>query len=913
MIRKITEGGTASIILTAALLIMRLPNGTVRHYARQLGPGNNISRKLIDIGNKWKSKTLLGIPNEAEVPFQPVEGKPDRNIYLLAMFPYPSGMLHMGHLRVYVISDTLNRFYKQRGYNVIHPIGWDAFGLPAENAAIERGTDPAQWTKENIKNMKEQMKGMLANFDWDRELTTCDPGYYKFTQWLFLQLYKNGLAYRKDAEINWDPVDMTVLANEQVDANGRSWRSGSLVEKKKLTQWFLGITKFAKQLKTDLDKLEEWPNKVKTMQKNWIGSSTGAEIKFKIAVKKGDKFADIVVFTTRAETLFSVQYVVLALDHPIVKHYAAADQKLEDFIDQAHNLPEDSKEGYLLHGLHVINPITNEKIPVFTAPYVISGYGSIPAAVMGCPGHDKRDFEFFKLNIGPVNEIRTCMRVSSNSIDPENAVPITRTEGVMTNGCHQYSNMNIKEARKLIIDELSKIDVAKHITRYRLRDWLISRQRYWGTPIPIIHCQNCGIVPVPEEHLPVTLPYVEGLHDKGNPLATIKEFVDVECPSCGNQAKRETDTMDTFIDSSWYFFRYLDPKNSELPCSPEKSNMYMPVDIYIGGVEHAILHLLYSRFITKFLSSIGAWNGSRYSNEPFKQLITQGMVQGKTYVDPDSGKFLKPIELKALDGTSEFVIKDTLKRPLIKYEKMSKSKYNGADPNECIEAHGPDATRAHILFQSPIADALRWDEGKIIGVERWLEKLTRLCSRLISEHPTAFISQEITKLNNEECVFHNETQLLLTSITNSFQKDLSFNTLISDYMKITTLIENASAKNNIRPELVVGNIKKIISAIYPVTPSISEELADMVNRIDKKYNVYSWPTIEPIIQPELKDIKIFVNGKMKFMYSADKNFTNYDEVKILQELKATEDGQKLIPNGEVKRLIKKNGLISLIF
>lgn len=896
--------------------LMCLSRGSVRHYAKEVGPGSNLSRKLVDIGNKWKHKTLMGIPKDIQVPFKPVEGKPKRDIYVLSMFPYPSGMLHMGHLRVYVISDTLNRFYKQRGYNVIHPIGWDAFGLPAENAAIERGIDPAHWTQQNIGKMKEQMKGMLANFDWDREVTTCDPDYYKFTQWIFLQLYKKGLAYRKDAEINWDPVDKTVLANEQVDANGKSWRSGAIVEKKMLTQWFLGITKFADKLNSDLENLNEWPTKVKIMQKNWIGSSKGAEIKFEIADKKNFDFDDIVVFTTRAETLFAVQYVVLALDHPIVKHFARNDQSLAKFVDEANELPEDSKEGYKLNGLHVVNPITKEKSPVFTAPYVISGYGDIPAAVMGCPGHDERDFEFFKLNIGSVDDIKTCVQPSNKTskLEATKTIPYTNKEGFMNNNCNQYSEMDIKKARRLIIDKLAQTNEARHTTRYRLKDWLISRQRYWGAPIPIIHCQNCGTVPVPEEQLPVKLPYVEGLHDKGNPLATIPEFVNVECPSCGSQAKRETDTMDTFIDSSWYFFRYLDPKNTDLPCSPEKSDKHLPVDIYIGGIEHAILHLLYSRFIAKFLFSIGLRDEKKNFNEPFKQLITQGMVQGKTFVDPYSGKFLRPSELEIEEGGNGLKIKGTDKIPLIKYEKMSKSKYNGADPLECIRNHGPDATRAHILFQSPISDALRWDEEKIIGVERWIEKLTKLCTNLTSNHSTVFSPDEISeKLNNEECNFHNESQLLLQSITNSFQKNLSLNTLISDYMKITTLIEVASLNKEINPKLVVKNFKKLVSVIYPVTPSVSEELADMINNIDKTYNVYSWPIVEPVIKPSTKDFKIFINGKMKFMYSTDINFINKENIEILKELRSTPDGQKYIPDDEVKRCIKKQELISLIF
>ncbi|KAL3233435.1 Leucine--tRNA ligase, mitochondrial [Nakaseomyces bracarensis] len=894
-----------------------IARGLVRFYAKPAsgsGSGSQgISSRLVDIGNKWRHKTVLGVPKDVKVPFAPVEGKPNRDIYILSMFPYPSGMLHMGHLRVYVISDTLNRFYKQRGYNVLHPIGWDAFGLPAENAAIERGIDPAVWTKENISKMKEQMNGMLANFDWDREVTTCDPEYYKFTQWIFLQLFKKGLAYRKAAEINWDPVDKTVLANEQVDANGKSWRSGALVEKKQLTQWFLGITQFAEELKTDLEKLDKWPSKVKTMQKNWIGASKGAEIKFAISDNETHQFDDIVVFTTRAETLFAVQYVVLALDHPIVTSFSKNDTKLTRFLDNAKNLPEDSKEGYILRDLYVINPVTKQKIPVYTAPYVISGYGDIPSAVMGCPGHDERDFEFYKLNIGPMDGIYTCVEPVAEKVELElgQMVPYTEKDGILNEKCLNYSGMTSKDARKELVDELTKKDIARHTTRYRLKDWLISRQRYWGAPIPIIHCSDCGTVPVPEENLPVTLPYVEGLHDKGNPLDTISEFVNVKCPSCGQNAKRETDTMDTFIDSSWYFFRYLDPKNTEVPCSSLKANQHLPVDIYIGGVEHAILHLLYSRFISKFLSSIGVWDGYLNFNEPFKQLVTQGMVQGKTYIDPDTGKFLTASELQIQDGNVENLIKGKQKVPLIKYEKMSKSKYNGADPIECIALHGPDATRAHILFQSPITDALRWDEEKIIGVERWIDKLNKLCFKIFPVQTNNIYKN--TSLNNDECAFHNESQSLLQAITNSFQGNLSLNTLISDYMKLTTLIENASTNKNINSGLIVKNLKKLITVIYPVTPSISEELAEFISKTDESFNIYCWPTIEELITSTTKNFKIFVNGRMKFMHQAGKDFCDKDNEEILEELRLTPEGQRFIPNGTLKRLIKKEELISLIY
>lgn len=882
--------------------------------SRSVHSGQTISERLVEIGEKWKSKTLEGVPRNARVPFIPIKENDKRDMYILSMFPYPSGMLHMGHLRVYVISDTLNRFYQQRGYNVIHPMGWDAFGLPAENAAIERGIDPSEWTKQNIKKMKEQMNDMLANFNWEREVTTCDPEYYKFTQWLFLQLYKNGLAYRKDAEINWDPVDKTVLANEQVDANGRSWRSGAIVEKKKLTQWFLGITKFVDQLRDDLKYLEEWPNKVKTMQNNWIGSSTGMEVNFKLNKKIG-KFENVTVFTTRAETLFSVEYVVLATDHPITQHYAKQKSDLREFLHKLPELPEDTKAGYRISDLTVENPITHELIPVFVAPYVISGYGDLPAAVMGCPAHDLRDYEFRKINLNTNEEPFGCIIPDLSRLG-QDSIPYTSKSGTMNERCGKYVGWDVNATRDAISTELENKKLGKRTTRYRIKDWLISRQRYWGSPIPIIHCNNCGIVPVPEEDLPVTLPYVQGLHQKGNPLSNISDFVNTECPRCHNSAKRETDTMDTFIDSSWYFFRYIDAHNKVLPFSPEKANKSMPVDIYIGGVEHAILHLLYSRFISKFLSSIGMWDRGISHGEPFKKLVTQGMVQGKTLIDPETGKFLTPNDIDYLSNSSTPKIKGKNIAPILKYEKMSKSKYNGADPNECISKHGPDATRAHILFQSPISDALRWDEEKIVGIERWLDKILQLCMSFAS-NPDKIVGMTgipPDQYNTDEITLYNNVSKMVNSITKSFSQNLSLNTVISDYMKLTTLLENAKKNTKIRDTVTINYVKDLIKCIYPVVPSIAEEASCILQtHLNVNVNIYEWPTAREVIKSSLMNLKIFINGKMRFMYATDQSISKLDDMSLLKLLSKTEDGARLIPAKKLKQIIRKKDLISLIF
>lgn len=891
-----------------------LPRPSSRFLSTQRVPGPAV-KKLIAIGEKWKQKTTRGPPKQGALS--------KRSKYILCQFPYPSGVLHIGHLRVYVISDSLNRFYKQRGFNVIHPMGWDAFGLPAENAAIERGINPAIWTRDNIAKMKQQMESMLANFDWDREITTCDPEYYKFTQWIFLKLFENGLAYRKEAEINWDPVDKTVLANEQVDAHGRSWRSGAIVEKKQLKQWFLGITKFAPKLRKHLNQLKDWPSNVKQMQKNWIGESVGAELVFKVA---DSKFEDLIVFTTRPETLFAVQYVALALDHPIVQKYSEVMPNLKEFLQKSDQLPSDTKEGFRLPDIKAVNPLTKEELPIFAAPYVISSYGTVPSAVMGCPGHDSRDFEFWKRNC-PGEHIKTCIAPffddASKASEKEkqkiiDTVPFTSADGILTKESGEYSGVFTAVARKSIMGKLHSNGLSKNTIRYRIRDWLISRQRYWGTPIPIIHCDNCGPVPVPESDLPVKLPELKGLDTKGNPLSTIDEFVNVACPSCGSPAKRETDTMDTFIDSSWYYFRFLDPKNTSKPFDREIASEHMPVDIYIGGVEHAILHLLYSRFIAKFLGSINAWNDPTGIFEPFKKLVTQGMVQGKTYVDPDSGKFLTPDELTFVKDPSDgntAIIKSNGKIPMVSYEKMSKSKHNGADPNDCILRHGADATRAHILFQSPIADALNWDESKIVGIERWLQKVLYLTKNILGLEKNLAIRKDYktpTDLNDAEVKFHNDFQRFLKSITESFEVHLSLNTVISDYMKLTNLLEGALKKGEVRNEMMVQNLQKLVTIIYPAVPSISEEAAELISS-QMEWNQYCWPEVERTTESKFKKFQIVVNGRVKFMYTADKDFLKLGRDAVIETLMKLPEGRMYLMNKKIKKIVMKYNVISFLF
>ncbi|PVU94431.1 hypothetical protein BB561_002551, partial [Smittium simulii] len=658
--------------------------------------------------------------------------------YVLSMFPYPSGDLHMGHVRVYTISDSIARYHHLTGKNVIHPMGWDAFGLPAENAAIDNDVSPNEWTKKNIQTMKSQLKTMLVDVDWEREISTCDPEFYKWTQYIFLQLWKSGLIYQKNASVNWDPVDMTVLANEQVDKNGNSWRSGAKVEKKKLKQWFLKISDFSEELLQDLDKLELWPENVKQMQRNWIGKSVGVEFDF--SVKTLDKNLTLSVFTSRPDTIFGVSYIAISTEHYLVdKKYLPSD-KAESIIDFSKSLSKNSDKNInskigIETGLFASHPLDpKKKIPVFIANYVLADYGS--GAVMGVPAHDSRDFDFAN-----ANGITDFISDSGKS-------ELFCEKGVLKKipANDIFGGLSSDDAAKRILEICKISGLGRVKTQYKLKDWLVSRQRYWGTPIPFVYCSSCGPTPVAESDLPVKLPVDVSLSKRGGSiLNSLEKWKNTKCPSCGNHAVRETDTMDTFVDSSWYYFRFLDNLNNKLPFDPVKINSLMPVDIYIGGIEHSILHLLYSRFITKALqtSSTLKYNSSVLNEvkkdldnplsientvEPFKRLLTQGMVHGITFKDPETERYLKPNELEYTNESEIPWIKSSKKKPLISYEKMSKSKFNGVDPRSVIAEYGADVARLYILFKAPPQDVLEYDTKSIVGMQRWVAKLFRIVS-----------------------------------------------------------------------------------------------------------------------------------------------------------------------------------------
>jgi len=858
------------------------------------------------LDKKWQAKWK--VDGESPRPTeQGTESKPKS--YILSMFPYPSGTLHMGHLRVYTISDVLSRFYKMRGHDVLHPMGWDAFGLPAENAAIERGVDPAAWTEQNIAKMKKQLQSISASFDWDRELATCAPEFYEHTQRIFLMLYEKGLAYQAEALVNYDPVDKTVLANEQVDANGFSWRSGAKVEKLNLKQWFFRITDFKEMLLKDLDSLAGgWPDRVLSMQRNWIGKSEGAKVTFPVTIDgqggQDSNEVDVHVFTTRPDTLYGVEYLALSLDHPIVLKAAEKDSSLRTFLDEASSLPEDSKAGYCLNGItasHPLRKIDNESphvqrsLPIFVAPYVLSDYGE--GAVMGVPGHDTRDIMFFKENFNPeFIPIVIGENSTSDTLVPAHDAKAFTHDGFLTSHCGKYQGLHSKEAAKQIVADLKQVGQADFKETWRLRDWLISRQRYWGAPIPIIHCGDCGPVPVPAKDLPVKLPKIEGewlKGKKGNPLELSEEWLHTNCPSCGGSARRDTDTMDTFVDSSWYYLRFLDPKNKDTPFSP---SCVQPVNVYIGGVEHAILHLLYARFIYKFLSqselfpAIAHVDDSAAPAEPFKTLLSQGMVHGKTFTEPSTGRFLLPSEID-LTSPDKPLIKGTQVTPNVSYEKMSKSKYNGVDPTECATKYGADATRAHVLFSAPVSEVLEWDETKIVGVERWFGRLWKLVLDARQQLTESSLTISATELNTPGHAVSLPSSLqdlsdsdadavlathnTISSVTTCIESNpYGLNTVISDLTKLTNALSSAPPSSPLVYYICVSALLRLLSPIAPALASESWEVLHepLIKDSSSVPSILSSPWPTNLVSPEQAEIlaarggqvvAVQINGKLR--------------------------------------------------
>ncbi|HZG14322.1 MAG TPA: leucine--tRNA ligase [Candidatus Bathyarchaeia archaeon] len=766
-----------------------------------------------EIEVKWQKKW------QETQAHQTVEANDKPKFYCLEQFPYPSGRLHMGHMRVYSIGDIIARFKRMSGYQVLHPMGWDAFGLPAENAAVKFGAQPAKWTYENIDFMKEQQNRLGVSIDWSREVATCSPDYYKWTQWLFLKFYEHGLAYRKRAFVNWCPECSTVLANEQV-INGLCWRCDSEVTKKDLEQWFLKITDYAERLLNDLDNLPHWPEKVRTMQRNWIGKSEGAHVTFTVPELKDE---EITVFTTRPDTLYGVSYMVLAPEHPMVARLIEGkpqEAEVRAFVEQikkeseiARTAADAEKVGHFT-GAYAKHPLTGEQVPIWVANYVLLDYGT--GAVMGVPAHDERDFEFAKKYELPI-------KVVINPLDPEMLAEEVGVEEAFTEdgtliNSGDFDGMPNRDAIKAISKFLEEQGKGGGTVSYRLRDWLISRQRYWGTPIPMIYCDSCGVVPVPYEQLPVLLPEDVVIDGKRNPLTSSESYVNTTCPTCGGHARRETDTMDTFIDSSWYYLRYTDSQNTELPFSKENADKWMQVDEYIGGIEHAILHLLYSRFFTKVLYDIGM---VKY-DEPFRSLLTQGMV-------------------------------------LKEGAKMSKSKGNVVSPDEIIEKYGADTGRLFILFAAPPERDLDWTDTGVEGSYRFLHRVWRL----VDGHAGLFEGTVAAPDTSEEAAkdLYRMTHYAIKKVSEDIGERYAFNTAISTIMelvnKLYTYPETAD-----RGTLVYA-LKTLIVLLAPIVPHIAEELWQLIGNKDSVHE-QTWPTYDPqaLVLDEV-EIAIQINGKVR--------------------------------------------------
>lgn len=815
-----------------------------------------------EIEKKWQDVW------EKEDAFKTVEDYDKEKYYVLEMFPYPSGKLHMGHVRNYSIGDVIARFKRLKGYNVLHPMGWDSFGLPAENAAIKNDIHPAIWTDSNIAEMHRQLQGLGFSYDWDREVATCKEEYYKWMQWIFIQFYDKGLAYKKDNPVNWCPSCQTVLANEQV-VDGCCERCHTPVTKKRLSQWYLKITDYADRLLKDLDKMPGWPEKVKLMQKNWIGRSTGAEVTFEI-----ENFSKkLQIYTTRPDTLFGVTYMVLAPEHPFVPEltngteYEDAVKAYQEECQHKSEIERTSltkeKTG-VFTGCYGINPVNGKKVPIFISDYVMMDYGT--GAIMAVPAHDQRDFEFakkFDLDIIPVVDTQ------NPEIDINNLTEAFVAEGTMINS-GKYTGMNNKEAIEEITKDLEADGLGKAQVNYKLRDWLISRQRYWGCPIPMVYCEECGWVPEKEENLPVKLPTDVEFTGKGDsPLKTSKTFGETTCPCCGKKAVREFDTMDTFVDSSWYFLRYCDAHNSEKPFDKKKADYWMNVDQYIGGVEHAILHLLYARFFQMVMHDLGLVD----AEEPFDNLLTQGMV-----------------------------IKDGAK--------MSKSLGNIVSPEEIQAKYGADTARLFILFAAPPEKELDWSDAGVEGSYRFLNRVYRLVQEYVNEIRGDFRGSEtITIQSAEDKALNFQLNATVKKVTEDAGGRFSFNTAISSIMELVNALYKYK-QGEVNVPLMNDAIEKLILILNPFVPHITEELWNDLGHEDRVYQ-QNWPEFDPAaLELETVEIIVQVNGKLKDKMAFEKNA---EKSAIEEAALASERVQDAIAGKSVvKTIVVPNKLINFV-
>ncbi|QMT31655.1 leucine--tRNA ligase [Alysiella filiformis] len=848
---------------------------------------------------------------EQERAFNVVENKDKPKFYCLSMFPYPSGKLHMGHVRNYTIGDVRSRFKKMQGYNVLQPMGWDAFGMPAENAAIDRQVAPAEWTYSNIDYMKNQLKSLGFALDWERELATCRPEYYRWEQLLFTKLFKKGIVYRKLGTVNWDPIDQTVLANEQV-IDGRGWRSGALVEKREIPMYYFRITDYAEDLLNDLNDLD-WGEQVKTMQRNWIGKSKGMTVRFRLPENSQaglpDDFSQYIqVYTTRPDTLFGACAVVVAAEHPLATAAAENNPELQAFIAECKagsvaeaDMATMEKKG-LPTGRYVINPLNGETLPVWVANYVIWGYGD--GAVMVVPAHDERDFAFARKYGFPIKQV---VNVNNLPYDDQNWQDWygDKENGVLIHS-GEFDGLNYVQAFEKMGEKLQSLGLGEPKTQYRLRDWGISRQRYWGCPIPIVHCDDCGDVPVPEQDLPVVLPENVVPDGAGSPLAKMPEFYETTCPNCGKPAKRETDTMDTFMESSWYQFRYMSPQFEGGMVEPNAAAYWGQADQYIGGIEHAILHLLYARFFTKLMND----EGIVPVREPFKQLLTQGMVLQATYFrEKEDGKkqWFNPADVTVQTDEkgrpiAAILNADGLPVQMGGVEKMSKSKNNGVDPQQIIDAYGADTARLFMMFASPPEQTLEWSDAGVAGAYRFLNRLWRTVYEFVKQGGNSVnaFAGEHNSLSGSLKDLRFKLHSTIAKVTDDYDRRQQFNTAIAAVMELLNQYDKTDCTGENGQAVAREVLEAVLILLSPIVPHICETLWAELNQNKPLYE-QSWLKADEtaLVQSEIK-VVVQVNGKLRdeLMIAADASDDD-----IIAAALATAGAQKFMEGKTAKKII----------
>ena len=849
---------------------------------------------------KWAAERAFNVSEDASKP----------KFYCLSMFPYPSGKLHMGHVRNYTIGDVRSRFKKMQGFNVLQPMGWDAFGMPAENAAINHQVAPSKWTYENIAYMRKQLQSLGFALDWEREIATCRPEYYRWEQLLFTKLFEKGIVYKKLGTVNWDPIDQTVLANEQV-IDGRGWRSGALVEKREIPMYYFKITDYAEQLLADLDGLD-WPEQVKTMQRNWIGKSRGMTVRFQVAADSREGLPEshrefVQVYTTRPDTLMGATYVAVAAEHPLAAAAAEKQPALQAFIAECKagsvaeaDMATMEKKG-MPTGRFVINPLNGERLEVWVANYVLWGYGD--GAVMAVPAHDERDFAFAKQYHLPMKQV---ISVDGQPFDAAQWQDwyADKENGVLVNS-NEFNGLNFQAAFDAIAAKLQAASAGEPKTQYRLRDWGISRQRYWGCPVPIIHCDKCGDVPVPEQDLPVVLPENVVPDGAGSPLAKMPEFYETKCPKCGGAAKRETDTMDTFVESSWYQFRYMSPRDDAHMVAPEAAAYWGQADQYIGGIEHAILHLLYARFFTKLMNDEGIVS----VREPFKQLLTQGMVLAATYYrESADGKktWFNPAEVRVQTDDKGRPVSAVLEadgQPVVigGVEKMSKSKNNGVDPQKIIDAYGADTARLFMMFASPPEQSLEWSDAGVEGAHRFLRRLWRTVYEFVQNSGSGVSkfsgSQEALSGSLKDLRF--KLHSTIAKVTDDYDRRQQFNTAIAAVMELLNQYDKTDTSGEHGQAVAREVLEAVVLLLSPIVPHICETLwGELAGG-----NLWqqSWPAVDnaALVQTEI-EMMVQVNGKLrdKIQIAADA-----DEAAVKAAALATAGAQKFMEGKEPKKIV----------